>query len=186
MKCFNQGSCFEPDLFGGCYWNMDGFDSFPMSCVGWYKASAFCQWIGGSLPSEAQWEYAARSEGKDITYPWGDEAPSCDYAVFNEGGAGCGTGMAFEVCSKPAGNTDQGLCDMAGNLLEWVQDTHHSTYEGAPTDGSAWEGGTTRRTRGSSFKSNPGEIRSTGRGPYFPQDSYTNTFLGFRCVRDVQ
>jgi len=189
MACVTEGTCTEPDTFSeDCYWNKDGFDSFPVNCVSWAQAATFCQWKGGHLPSEAQWEYAARSAGKDILYPWGNDAASCDYAVFDEGGDdGCGTYLPWPVCSKPAGKTEQDLCDMAGNLMEWVQDTWHSNYEGAPTDGSAWEGGTNRVTRGSHFASLPHQqMRSADRGVYFDGTNYINTFLGFRCIREVE
>ena len=186
MECVTQGPCTEPSTFSAdCYWNRDGFGSFPVNCVSWNQAATFCQWIGGRLPSEAQWEYAARSPGKNSTYPWGEDSPSCDYTIFNEGGPGCGTGLPWEVCSKPAGNTEQGLCDMSGNLMEWVQDTWHNTYEGAPADGSAWEGGGLRVTRGASFVSSLDQMRSADRGPTFDA-TYHNFFLGFRCIREVQ
>jgi formylglycine-generating enzyme required for sulfatase activity len=74
------------------------------------------------------------------------EAPSCDLAVMyqyefgepSESGWGCKTGWASSVCSKPLGNTDQGLCDMTGNLWELVEDWFHENYEGAPADGTAF------------------------------------------------
>ena len=186
MACVTEGICTEPGTWSDdCYWNKDGFDSFPVNCVGWIQAVTFCQWKGGRLPSESQWEYAARSAGKDILYPWGDEAPSCDYAVLYEGADGCGTGLSWAVCSKPAGNTDQGLCDMGGNMIEWVQDNWHSNYEGAPADGSAWEGGGFRVTRGAGFNSNLDQVRSADRGPAF-DETYNNLYLGFRCIREVQ
>jgi formylglycine-generating enzyme required for sulfatase activity len=78
-----------------------------------------------------------------------------------------------------AGNTRQGVCDMAGNVFEWTLDAWHNSYVGAPTDGSAWDG-SNKVVRGGNFLSGP--WTSAQRGVYFGA-SYLNTFIGFRCVR---
>lgn len=122
-----------------CLTSQFSADDQPAVCVSWTQARDFSLWVGGRLPSEAEWEYAARSAGKDRKYPWGDSAATCDKAVISEGGFGCGRGATWPVCSKPAGNTEQGLCDMAGNAWEWVQDWYQHSYDGAPVDGSARE-----------------------------------------------
>jgi formylglycine-generating enzyme required for sulfatase activity len=128
----------------------DGFkdDDQPVVGVDWSQARTFSLWVGGGLPSEAQWEYAARSAGKDWKFPWGNEPYSCELAV----GARCGSATA-PVCSRPKGNTAQGLCDMAGNAWEWTQDWYHPSYDGAPADGTSWENppGTSRIFRGGSW-----------------------------------
>ena len=138
-ECVTAGACAEPGTGTSANWNDPGYEDHPVNYIDWQQAVDFCTWAGGRLPSEAEWEYAARSGGQDITYPWGNDLPTCTYAVMNEGGLGCGTGRTWPVCSKPAGNTTQGLCDMAGNLWELVQDWYHLDYRGAPTDGTAWE-----------------------------------------------
>lgn len=152
----------------------------PVVCVDWEQARAFSKWAGGRLPSEAEWEYAARSGGRDQRYPWGDEPPTCERVVMS----GCDETTA-PVCSRPAGDTAQGLCDMAGNVWQWTQDWYHSSYEGAPTDGSAWEKpeGAFRVFRGGSFLFDASYVRSTQRRCDVVPTRCGR--VGFRPVRDL-
>jgi formylglycine-generating enzyme required for sulfatase activity len=175
--CVKQGACSAP----GCGWPVQkGEENLPVVCVDWHQAKAFSEWAGGRLPTEAEWEYAARSAGKNWRYPWGDEDATCERAVI----AGCRNASA-PVCLKPAGNTEQGLCDMSGNVWEWVQDWYHDSYEGAPSDGRAWESppGVYRVFRGGSWSVVGTFARPAGRSSFDPnsQDDY----LGFRPVRET-
>jgi iron(II)-dependent oxidoreductase len=183
--CVTASMCTAPSTEDSiCNWNAAGYEDHPVNCVDWSQAVAFCQWAGARLPSEAEWEYAARSGGQDITYPWGNETATCDYAVMSEEGSeGCGTDRTWAVCSKTAGNTDQGLCDMAGNVWEWVRDWYHSDYTGAPADGSAWEDpvGSYRVLRGCCFVAGAFCMRTAYRLAYDP--SVQAYGLGFRCAR---
>ncbi len=184
QACVDDGVCTEPDQCGSYYnWGVAGREDHPVNCVDWFQAVDFCSWTGGRLPSEAEWEYAARGGGQDITYPWGDDSPSCTYAVMYEGGYGCGMDRTWSVCSKTAGNTAQGLCDMAGNVYEWVQDWYHSDYNGAPSDGSAWEtpSSSFRVIRGGSFGGLAVSLRAANR--YFEGPSSRYVDIGFHCAR---
>ena len=134
-RCVNASVCSAPK--GSCNWDKSGREDHPINCVSWFQLNEFAQWVGGRLPSEAEWEYAARSRGKNVTYPWGNQEPTCSYAVIDDGGDGCGKDRTWPVCSKTSGNTEQGLCDMAGNVDEWTLDEYESSYSGAPTNGDA-------------------------------------------------
>ncbi len=190
--CVHDGGCLAYGSVDGCnFWADSKYDNHPVNCINWERAVAFCEWAGGRLPSESEWEYAARSGGQDITYPWGNKEPSCDYVVMK----GCSETQTVEVCSKPTGNTDQGLCDMAGNVWEWVQDRYHGSYDCdanpsaencggggvAPDDGSAWEGtGQTRIRRGGGWDNIDLFLRTSYR---YGDQSYQYDQVGFRCAR---
>jgi len=95
----------------------------------------------------------------------------------------CENEMTAGVCSKPLGNTAQGLCDMAGNIWEWVEDDWHDSYSGDPSDAQAWIDSPRSRlrvSRGGSWDYFPNFCRSSARYGYFPVSRYD--FLGFRVV----
>jgi len=181
--CVDAGACTEPNTDEDCTWGAAGNENHPVNCVDWSQAKTFSEWVGGRLPSEAEWEYAAKSAGKDRKYPWGDEDAACEKAVISEGGDGCGKGSTWPVCSKTKGNSEQGLCDMAGNVWEWVQDRDHDSYNGAPTNGVAWESpaGSGRVVRGGSWNFDAGYARSAYRYGNVPGDRHDA--LGFRPAR---
>ncbi|MBI5210105.1 MAG: SUMF1/EgtB/PvdO family nonheme iron enzyme [Elusimicrobia bacterium] len=183
--CVEAGACTPKGTESYCTADSPGDDQ-PVVCVNWEQARAFAAWVGGRLPTEAEWEYAARSAGKERKYPWGDEEASCGRAVMSEGGTGtgCGRHTAWPVCSKPVGNTEQGLCDMAGNVWEWTRDWRHDSYEGAPADGSAWESpaGSGRVVRGASWWSGTAEnSRAAYRSDFKPD--IRGGIVGFRPAR---
>ncbi len=183
--CMDAGKCPTPHTEKGCVWNEKEatLSKFPVKCVDWEQALAFCLWQGGSLPTEAQWEYAARSAGKSWDYPWGDKPPTCAKVVMHEGGDGCGKGSTAPVCSKPEGNTKQGLCDMAGNVAEWVRDPFVDYVENTQMRPPQPEGDSNRAFRGGMFTDSAVEVRASRRRGIPPGDSYPS--LGFRCARDA-
>ena len=201
--CVTAGGCTSNHLGGYewpgkkystsefCNWPHANRGSHPINCVNWAQARAFCAWAGGRLPTEAEWEYAARGRGLPREYPWGNEAATCARAIIGHKGTcttqnpcGCGKNTTWPVCSKRAGNTVQGLCDMAGNVWEWVEDCWHNDYNGAPANGSAWTGncvGTYRILRGGAGNRTTKLLRSAYRYRLHP--IYRYDYLGIRCAR---
>jgi formylglycine-generating enzyme required for sulfatase activity len=160
-QCTYAGVCTKPSLDKrGCNFREVKRSDHPINCISWGQARTFARWVGGDLPSEAQWEFAARSGGKYARYPWGEEAPTCERAVMRDSpmkskrrqrgrraqkqrksqknqGKGCGKGYTWDVCSRPQGLSVQGACDLVGNLWEWTLDEYRPSYDDAPNDGAA-------------------------------------------------
>ena len=159
--------------WGAPNWGEQGRENHPINCVSWVDASAFAKWAGGRLPSEAEWEYAARSGGKNQTYAWGNSEPSSSLAVYS-------ASSTAPVCSKAGGNTAQGLCDMAGNVWEWVEDWY-GPYGEAPTDGRARTQAARRRVlRGGGWDNDASDLRAANRGRNV--SGYRFVILGFRVA----
>lgn len=186
-ECVIKGRCTEPGSGDRCNWGKAGRRLYhPVNCVDWEQADQYAKFKGARLPSESEWEYAATSGGRNQKYPWGNEYATCERAVMIDDDGhdyGCGHGGTLPVCSRPAGNTAQGLCDMAGNVLQWVQDRYRFSYNYAPTDGSAFEASDFQRVvRGGSFRSGARNLRADrrffGPGPGYREDS-----IGFRLAR---
>jgi len=188
--CVKARACTKPKSGKYCNWGKSGRDDHPINCVDWNQAVAFSKWAGGRLPTEAEWEYAARSGGKDRKYPWGDAKATCRYAVMDDkrttGSAGsetdgCGGNRTWPVCSKTRGNTTQGLCDMAGNVWEWVHDWYGTYKSGATTDPTGPGAGSHRVKRGGSWYNFARYVRAAYRPGFVP--GFRGDLLGFRPVR---
>lgn len=173
--CVKAGKCRPPSYMwfsmssfdrGRCNWEVEGVENHPVNCVDRKQAIEFAAWAGGRLPTEAEWEYAARGGNKARNYPWGDQEANCDLAVMEgKRGPGCGKLTTAPVCSRAGGNTAAGLCDMAGNVWEWVEDAYHPSYQGAPTDSTAWNGDLWYGViRGGGWASAARGVRTTNRG----------------------
>jgi formylglycine-generating enzyme required for sulfatase activity len=131
----SPSTCTAPNTGGTCNWGVGGRESHPINCVDWNQAKAYCTWAGKRLPSEAEWEKAARgTDGRK--YPWGNTGLDCNHAVMSV--SPCSNSSTATVGSKPAGVSPYGASDMIGNVWEWVEDDYHITYTSAPSNGSAW------------------------------------------------
>ena len=158
---------------GACV-GSNGASALPAVNVSWNEAQQFATWVGARLPSEAEWEYAARSRGQDIVYPWGNDL-DCDRANY----ADCGAIMAG--CSRPNGNSEQGVCDLAGNVWEMVQDVYSPNYDGAPADGSARAGEPGNIVmRGGSFNNDARNLPARAREQFSPD--VRHPLIGFRLA----
>ena len=161
----------------------------PVINVSWNDAVTYAKWLSQAtgkryrLPTESEWEYAARSGGKDETWAGtSDEEQLHDYAVYYKHTHG----TEVVGSKKPSGT---GVYDMSGNVMEWVEDCWHYTYERAPTDGSAWleadSGDCDRRVGrgGSWFDHDPGILRVSAREGGSPDVGAS--YLGFRLAQDL-
>ena len=151
----------------------------PMIEVSWYGAKSYCEFIGGRLPTEAEWERAARGEMAQ-TFPWSNEPLESSLL----------TGWSLEGRSSVGGRTvdtsPHGVHDMAGNVAEWVQDWYAAEYYlTSPVQNPAGpETGDRRTVRGNALSPYPQDLRTTLRRRFRPRT--TSNSIGFRCVYDVE
>lgn len=160
----------------GAFFAKEGFSEHPVIEVSWFGARAYCVWIGGWLPTEEKWEYAARGPDRN-TYPWGNSAPDCETSNF----AGC-VGSTLPVGSQPGGSSWVGVQDMGGNVWEWVSNWYRR-YPGSQHQDEDF-GEIYKIVRGGSWYYEPYYARSALRTLEFYPHIRSDT-IGFRCVINV-
>lgn len=191
-QCVDAGKCSSSNYIAYsssspfCNYNRGGpWNNDPMNCVNWYGAKSFCEWVGGRLPTEDEWEYAATHNGSkalQTTYPWGNAAPThCGHANYwdKDSDTTCNervavsdenmVGTSSVGIYSPEGNSPLGLQDMAGNVFEWT---------------STWASGETLSgyiLQGSSWRYNEPTLR-IGHGFYLMDPTGWNDETGFRCA----
>lgn len=175
-------------------------DDWPAVQVSAGDATQYCQWDGGRLPTEAEWEYAARAGVRDGVYSWGDRHPAEGPPLANgpdrqgaqrmpmwetDSSVDDGYAMLSPVARFPP--NAWGLHDMSGNVYEWTADTYDSTAytQGAPRiDPHVRHPGGSRLARGGTWGYPPTHLRLSFRA-HFPDTDFWTATLGFRCVRDL-
>lgn len=184
--CVEVGQCTTPPTLVSAkrysYFEDADYNNYPVITI-WEQARDYCEWKGKRLPTEAEWEKAARGDQVIRVFPWGNEKPTCELVNGVVDGEPC-VGDTTEVGSYPAGASPYGVMDMAGNMWEWVNDWYAEDYYGvSPTnDPQGPETGTHRVTRGGGFwpTGSAFYLRVANRTPYNPDGWYTDT--GFRCA----
>jgi sulfatase modifying factor 1 len=157
-------------------------ERWPINCIDWYEAFAFCIWDGGYLPTEAEWEYAATGGSNQWTYPWGNE-PSSDPLPANY----CSNHDTpfLPVGSEPAGNGRYGQADLAGSMYEWVFDWYASPYSSAMCQDCANTTSSSYRVmRGGSWVGRGVYLTTAYRNNYYP--TAHNNGPGGRCARSIE
>lgn len=185
LQCIQAGACTKPrnQLF-----NIEAFALHPVTDISWIEAQEYCAWIGGRLPTEAEWEKAAswNPETKTKTiYPWGNII-DCSFANFGDDGNGnqCVNNYT-DIGSYAKGRSFYGVYDMAGNVAEWTNSLE-APYPYNSNDGRERPigiFGEWRIVRGGSWVFSTAEVRSTARNSEDP--SSTHYYIGFRCARDI-
>jgi len=185
LFCDQSGVCREPlDITGSTKrdYSSGEYSNYPVVNVSWEMAKTYCEWRGARLPTEAEWEKAARGGLTDMRSPWGNDSPTCDIGARN--------GAQLEKCQKDrtvavgsfSANGYQ-VYDMVGNVWEWVGDWYQADYY----ESTNWanpqgpSSGREKVLRGGSWKSV--EIRVSSRSPVRPETQ--DYEIGFRCVRDA-
>jgi len=200
--CVDGGPCTAPDTVNQAqYVTYPSLSNHPVNNVTWVQSQQYCQWRGAGfdLPTEAQWEMAARGRCEENgstaadascktamrTYPWGEPTATCSYAVMYNGSLnGCGTNATATVGAISAGDSPFALHDMAGNVSEWCRDWYETPYSSVDqVEPSGPATGTARAARngGFAYSDLAWNMRTSWR--YGAPPSQQSVGLGFRCTR---
>ena len=170
--CVEANACKEPAKVE--YFDDNEYSNHPVVYVDSYQAQNYCEWVGRRLPTEAEWEKAARGTD-ERTYPWGEEMPNLVLVNYEQN-----VGTTTAVGSYPEGASPYGVMDMAGNAWEWVADWYEY-YGSSPSENPLGPAtGAARVLRGGSWYDSSWGIRSTDRTGYNP--AFHGIDNGFRCA----
>lgn len=189
-QCVETGACQSPTTcaWGEPTYNEPSHANHPVICVSWQMASSYCEWAGGRLPTEAEWDYAARGPER-YSYAWGNvfDASNLNFCDVNCSKADSpyrenddGYEFTAPVGSYPSGASWCGALDMSGNVWEWTSDWFSAYPAGFLENPTGPNDGDERVIRGGSWYDNPDFLRADHRHPFNPNDH--NHLIGFRCV----
>ncbi len=188
-ECVKQQACPPPTSKASAtvsdYYDNDKYKNYPVVNVTWKMAQAYCKFRGKRLPTEAEWEKAARALTSNL-FPWGNSTPSCEAGKEHANYSSCGAKDTKPVRSYPAGRSPYGLFDMAGNVREWTYDYYSDKYYNSDSSLVTPSGpgtGSERVIRGGSYKSSLKDLRVFARDHAKPDSSAND--LGFRCARSL-
>jgi formylglycine-generating enzyme required for sulfatase activity len=177
-KCVQARRCAPARCMKVSY-KVETRSDHPVVCVTWYQAKNFCQYVGKRLPTEAEWEKAARGT-KGLEFPWGNQKASCKLANYR----GCHKpDSSMPVGQLAKGASPSGVLDMAGNVHEWVADWHSGSYyaTGPARNPTGPSRGTDKVLRGGSFVYGADELNTHGRTYIEPLKNTAD--VGIRCAR---
>ncbi len=189
--CVDEGSCTQPAELGSytreVYYGSNEFGSYPVIWITQGQANEYCRWAAGRLPTEAEWEYAARGP-ENLIFPWGNDF---DPQRLNYCDADCPLGVidptysdgfpdTAPVVSFPNGVSWCGALNLAGNVREWVADGYHYYSIDPQVNPFTPAAGANRIPRGGGWLDTPDDVRSANRGENTPD--YTRHKVGFRCA----
>ncbi|HMD81240.1 MAG TPA: formylglycine-generating enzyme family protein, partial [Anaerolineales bacterium] len=176
-KCVQDGACSQPD--DTSIYSDSNYANHPVVYVSWNNAKAYCEWADRRLPTEAEWEKAARGENA-FTYPWGNDAPNNNLLNYN-----IAVGDRTDVGKYPDGASPYGALDMAGNVWEWVADwfdaNYYATLGEIARNPQGPISGQDRVVRGGSWYDGDYYVRSALRSRNDP--AYSDSGIGLRCSR---
>jgi formylglycine-generating enzyme required for sulfatase activity len=187
-QCVQAGACDQPQKTSSnsraSYYNNTSYADHPVVYVTWHDADNYCRWAGKRLPTEAEWEKAARGE-YGAEWPWGDSF-SQDRCNTRPGGVRANSSAldTERVGSYPHGASPYGAMNMVGNAWEWVADWYGEGYyaRNERDNPSGPSSGKRRGIRGGSWNSNVGSARAASRAGGNPRTGYFD--IGFRCASD--